>query len=633
MAVQRFRLDLSQASFPLLSDKAARTVIVPNLDQQARQQQNTRESPRDPYTRPQVLFMENFMPVREGYRSTRNSKVVNAADAFANLDNIHVLVDNTSRPALFCTGSGQQFVKLESGDWIEYPFGGGGPFGIPAPEANSPNTAATATVTTAVVEGASYVCYSRLTSGAARAYTFTGTYDPTATALTVQVVSGLYNTTFTLGTSAELTVSGTAWTLAIPSLALPYGALSLTATQTVGGNPVAATQTHVAGTDMSLLQLHPTYNTLVSATNVTNIPFDPGHIDGISSSNGYLLLWSDLSIAWAPYNTDTNGFDWTLYRNGNFTGAGYQIPEAVASAITAVVSVAGGFIMFTATNAVAATYHAGNINAPWVFREVPGAGGVPSTTAVTVDTSLGHVYAYTTAGFQRITLNGVTEVFFDVADLIQGGVYETYNSSTKTLELQQHELSRTLAYKLVCAGNRYLCVLLGQDSGVGNSTFEFILVYDLALERWGRLKTVEGARSVVFYPELGYYSGAAGIDGGTAISVMTWDGSIYRYSWKPIDGPSLAGTMILGRLQLSRGKHIQLSRIEVERTTGLGNTLAVQPSYTGVLLASTISMTTSSAGGMSYVNCLIDCTNFNLIVSGHFNLTSIQLEATTSGAI
>lgn len=625
MAVQRFRLDLSQASFPLLSGKIARSVIIPSLDPQGRQRADGADVSNSPYTKVQVTYMENVMPVREGYRSTKNVKVVNAADPYTNIDSIHLLVDNQSATVLFSPALGENWLYPVGGPWISNPFGAGGPFGLPAPEATSPNSAATATITTAVVEGYSFVCYSRLTSGLARSYTFTGTYDPAATALTVQALAGAYNVTFTLGSSPELTVSGRVWTLAIPSLALPVGSMSLISTMTIGGSPVGDVQTVAVGTDMSLLSLSPLVtNTLqlANGNSVTNLPFDPGTIDGVAASNGYLLLWSGLTIAWAPFNTDTNSFDWTLYRNGAFTGAGYQIPEAIAGNITAVASTAGGFIMFTATNAVAATYHANNINAPWVFREIPGAGGVKTYEHLTVDSSLGSVYAYTSAGMQKISLNSATGIFPDIDDFIKSGTYEVYVGDTSPL--QEIFTPLPLRVRLTCVNNRYLCLSYGEDFGP-DSNYEFILIYDLTLERWGKIKTPSVHRDCFSFES------STASDLYSDIGMVSADGSIYQCDMSLYSGAA-KGVLILGRLQLARSRNTQINSVELADITSSNTQVYIQPSYTGAVYSAPIAMY-PAAGFSAKRTSLVDCNTANIIIVGGFNLTTVLIEAAPTGVM
>jgi hypothetical protein len=135
--------------------------------------------------------------------------------------------------------------------------------------------------------------------------------------------------------------------------------------------------------DMSIMQWNSATKSLDPATSIiTNLPFPVGEIDGISSSSGYLLVWSGLTIAWAPFNG--TAFDFTIYANGNYTGAGYQIPEDVQGPITAIIGMSGGFVAFTTRNAVAGSYHSQTITAPWVFREIPDAGGVDNYEQVTV---------------------------------------------------------------------------------------------------------------------------------------------------------------------------------------------------------------------------------------------------------
>ena len=121
--------------------------------------------------------------------------------------------------------------------------------------------------------------------------------------------------------------------------------------------------------DMSIMYWEPGSQTLNPATAlVTNVPFAPGTIDGIASSSGFLILWSGISIAWAPF--DGTSFNFAPLVNNAFSGAGREIPEDIKGNITSIIGVAGGFIVFTNRNAISAHFTTNTIAAPWIFREI-----------------------------------------------------------------------------------------------------------------------------------------------------------------------------------------------------------------------------------------------------------------------
>lgn len=405
-----------------------------------------------------------------------------------------------------------------------------------------------------------------------------------------------------------------------------------------------------AGADASIYYWNGT--TLVPAgaliTNLVNA-FPVGEIDGISSSNGYLLVWSQLTIAWAPFNG--TAFNFSIYENDAFTGAGYQIPEDIQGNIRAVLSIAGGFAMFTDRNAVAANYHAQALNAPWVFREIANAGGLESYEQATVEGTLGSVYAYTTTGMQLITLNSAESIMPDVADFIALRQIERIRLDTQ--ELYQGSVNLDLYTKVTNIGNRYVVI----SYGTVKNLYSFALVYDLALKRWGKLRMVH--RDCFYYSygfetagytysalgdvpydsnEVGTYESTKGQSNAfTAaphgLAFMKSNGQVLIADWSDQYREAQdEAVVVLGRVQLSRTSNVQLNRVEVE---GLkSGQVFIQPSYDGRNLEAAEALTdVGSLADLGLYGCMVDCKNFNITVRGTFSLSTVILEATTSGKI
>lgn len=376
--------------------------------------------------------------------------------------------------------------------------------------------------------------------------------------------------------------------------------------------------------DMSLMFWDNILGTLQpGVVGFTNIPFAPGTIDGIASSNGFLLLYSGISVAWARFNG--TAFDFEPYANGSFTGSGNQIPEDIAGQITAVVGVAGGFVMFSSRNAVAATYNAQNLVSPWTFREIPGAGGVQDYERVALEGSLSALYAYTTAGFQRISLNSSESVFPAASDFISGGQVEGFNYTDNLL--YQYAISTDLQVKLTNVGNRYLCI----SYGFIPTFYEYILVYDMSLERWGKLKI-----SHVDCFNYGYAPiGTTGeiIAAQHALAILTQYGGIEKAEWTDIAGATRdSAVAVIGRVALSRSRFTQLNRVEVEKMEA--GTLHVIPSYDGATNSTPVQFVEVVA--TPYLKVFggeVDCNNFCLLLRGAFDLSTLIFEGTATGQL
>jgi len=404
--------------------------------------------------------------------------------------------------------------------------------------------------------------------------------------------------------------------------------------------------------DMSIMQWDEVTKTLIPATPLlANVPFAAGEIDGVAASNGFLLLWSGLSVAWAPFNG--TAFDFSPFNLGAFTGAGNQIPEDVKGKITALVSVPGGFIIFTTKNAVAANYYAQSISSPWVFREIPNAGGIEEYEQATVYASLGEVYAYTTAGLQRMSLNSAEVVYPEVSDFIAGRETERYDFGAHAL--LKGGTSVDLFTKVTVIATRYIVVSYGYYPNV----FSYALVYDLAMKRWGKLrvvhrdcfyytqKTEPGALTYSMMQDVSYSD--AEEDGLTyesaiapvqkistahhSLAFLTRSGEVKIAIWTDqTRTPEDQAVIILGRVQLTRSSNTQFNRAEAEGVQS-GN-MFLSPSYNGRNLEAAIPLIdVERTDGYLCQGEMVDCKNFNLIIEGAFNLTTIVVEATTAGKV
>jgi hypothetical protein len=423
-----------------------------------------------------------------------------------------------------------------------------------------------------------------------------------------------------------------------------------TATNIVPTDIVTTTYLEYFATDASILYWNPTTKALEPAgALIAALPFAAGTIDGISSSNGYLIVYSDISVAWAAFNG--TAFDFTIYANGEFTGSGSQIPEDVQGNIKACIGLPGGFVMFTAKNAIAATYHAQSIAAPWVFREIAGSGGIESYEQATVEGSLGALIAYTTTGLQKVSLNSSEEAYPDVSDFITDRYIERYSFGTQ--ELRQASTTLDMFVKITNIANRYLVVSYGTFPRV----FSFALVYDMTLQRWGKLRIVH--RDCFYYnygaitgdltysmlgdvpydsPDLTTYDSTtqqsnAIVAAQHGMAFLKADGSVSLADWSSlIRDTEDEAVAIIGRIQLTRASNAQFNRAEIEGLTS--GRVYLQPSYNGRTLEAAIQLTDiETAPNYRIVGDMIDCKNFNLVVEGTFDLSTMILEATTSGKV
>lgn len=576
MAVQRFKLPLNNAAFPFVSKEAPRAVFVPGLDVAPRAPRGFVASGASAdYDLTQIIYGENFMPVGAGVRSVGYGQII-AGTVNTDFDSIFPLRDDDDNVVLYSPGGGKNYTyNTATSTWssVTIPT-------IYSKTFHASSDPTTSRVTYAFVEGMMFVCFSRLKSNDA--------------------------------------------------------------------TPV----------DMSLLYWNPVTKAFTPAssliTELDNGPTTPqfvaGTIDGIAAAAGYLLMWSGFEIAWAPVSS-TGVFNFNSIQNSAISGADSRIPEDLKGPVRALIPLPGGFVAFTSRNAVGFSYVAKNLAEPWVVREIPDGGGLVGYEQATVEGSLGKIIAYTTAGMQSISMNSAEIIHPDLGDFIASREIEYYNSTTKVLT--QATISLDLYVKVTAVGNRYIVV----SYGTTDTNYQYALVYDIAVQRWGKLAfehvdcfyynygtqlavstyatyltTLYSALASIPYAAL-TESSIDFVSAPHGLAFLTAAGRVVLADWsnqqRTVDD---SGVIIIGRTQLSRSRFTQLNKVEVEGMKV--GTVSVVPSYDGRNLAAPEQLTTIvSDDDYREFGGLVDCKNFNIIISGAFDLSSVLLEATPTGAL
>lgn len=594
MAVQRYKIGLNNSTFPLVTTWGERAVMVPALDTSQRSPRQFQGADENiDYNLPQIIYGENFIPVARGVKSVSYAQIIppRVSPAVTDFDQIFPLRDADENTVLYSPAHGQNYTYNAT----TLLWGAQTSDSIILADgyvvaSGSTNTYLTAPVTRAYVEGITVVCYGRV------GVRVTG--SPTGVPIEEGSIFFWNPPTKTLET----------WLL-------------------TKGSPISK----IANLD---------------------IPF--GEIDGVASSNGYLLVWSGLAVYWAPFNG--TAFDFQLFANGEVTGAGNQIPEDVRGPITAVVPVSGGFILFTTKNAVAAFYNANNFASPWIFKSIANAGGVESFEQTTDDSNLSAIYAYTTGGMQKISLNSAETVFPDVTDFLGLHYLETFNPTS--LVFERGALNTEMFVKVTHCGQRFLVVSYGMYPGV----YSFALVYDIKLDRWGKLRLAHrdcfaysygqqdanltyGALLDVPYEEMltDTYDTAV-IKGGAltyprqsiAFLLRSGEVKLARMDMREKDAADTSSSFVLiGRNQLTRARLASIHEVEVEGFSATDNAVAILTTKDGLNFYS------SETGYLrdrnnEYAQYGFDMAtgkNHTLFVGGQFYLSNVIIHATNDGAM
>lgn len=376
------------------------------------------------------------------------------------------------------------------------------------------------------------------------------------------------------------------------------------------------------------------------------LTFPPGlaitDIRGIGAASNYLLLFTAFGIYWSsPLNI--------LDFNDTNAGAGTQVPSDIKGQITAILNVSGGFIVYTARNAIGAVF-TNNAATPFVFKEITNAGGVASWEQVTPEADdTGH-YIYGTNGLQLVGLNKAINIFPEIVDFLVGGQVETWNSSTKTVD---RTISSPAFYvKLSFLAGRYLCISYGS----GTTTFSYALIYDTGLKRWGKVK-IQHTDAFMF----GYTSGTGAytydtLPGDYASLVGTYSdlGLLFLAITAPKQGIAFlqsngaiyvmvpnfvhtgdSGVAIFGHIQQRHGDKITLQAVELDGVkTVPAPVVTILSSVSGYSRATAVDAVLNGAADNNYLeyNKRVTGTNFDVVIEGTFVLSAALARVSRNGS-
>lgn len=381
----------------------------------------------------------------------------------------------------------------------------------------------------------------------------------------------------------------------------------------------------------------------------TLIGITDADVRGISSSNNYLIAYGELTVYWSSL-VDPLDFVPSLT-----TGAGFAIPQDLKAKITAVISTSGGYNIYTAKNAVAASYTQ-NARAPFAFKEIANAGGILSYEQVTSDQNSGPQYAWTTGGLQKITAQGAESVSAEISDFLAGRMWESFDPTTKLLT--QHLTGASeFQVKVTYISSRYLVLSYSVDN---SGLYQYALVLDTALKRWGKLKIdhvdcmyypypnvfgdlTYADLSNTSYSEIGdtlYSELSVGLTSDPpskkAVGFLKADGEIVLLE---MDYNKIAhdGVAIFGKFQLVRARMMTMQTLDLEGTyvTDLGTpdlTVTAMASLDGQLLDTIqpMELLVNNVSNQRYAKRVTGI-NMSIAVEGTFALSAYVLEVTAEG--
>lgn len=358
-------------------------------------------------------------------------------------------------------------------------------------------------------------------------------------------------------------------------------------------------------------------------------------LNGITSSNGFLIAWDDFTI----YRSSVlNVLDFTPDIT---TGAGTSSPQDIKGRIVICLPLTSGFIIYTTANAVSATFTQ-NIRFPFQLVEINGSAGIAPPFHLAWQYNNSYHYIWTRGGLQKVDKTNAVPAFGDLTDFLSQKIFEDYNDITDTFQLTN--LTTNLNVRLNIIERRYLVV------SYGISTFTHALVYDLVFKRWGKLKIPHVAAFEFNIPSV------FGDLSWTGLQELSWT-DLGETSWSDLGSQVLpaehaketlaflqadgtvktvvfdltqinnAGVCVLGKYQFVRERLLNLNEIEVESIKELSNfTLKVLSSMDGTTFLPAITPTlVINSGKYRKYQCSQWGKNHSLVGKGTFHLASIEL--------
>jgi hypothetical protein len=279
--------------------------------------------------------------------------------------------------------------------------------------------------------------------------------------------------------------------------------------------------------------------------------------------------------------------------------------------MVAVRTTSSGFILYCEKNAIAAVY-TGNARYPWKFREIPNAHGYKSKTDISVSYGSDVTYAIDYQKTLRaITPEGAQAIGPEVSTWLRSAtLLETWDYEQRKVlsqSISSSRLSTWIRYVL----NRYILLSYKSEGAPSTAEYSQALVYDTLLQRYGRLKI---AHTYIFELDgllyfLSKYGQCSRLDFGAASTLETH--------------PS---TLILGKFQYVRSRHLDLHNVRLEHGAGSDCTVGVISSLDGSTSGTYAPLI--KAGGNSNISeydCRLTGRNHQVVIQGKFDLNTLAL--------
>ncbi len=332
---------------------------------------------------------------------------------------------------------------------------------------------------------------------------------------------------------------------------------------------------------------------------------------GLIGSSGYLLAYTKSAIVWS------STIDPTDFTPSAVTGAGGGNLAERGGPITFGTRNSLGVLIYAETNIIAGTY-TGNRAFPFKFREVTDSKGGEDLDLVAYDANSKQQFVYTRAGLQAVSSQTAETLLPFVTDFLQGRRFEDYNEATKLYEITTLSLPDAIIKKIRYVSSRYLVISYGLTS------FTHALIFDTGLQKLGKVKidhtdVIDIVRS----------QGVPAPEENIGFLQSTGRVQILDFSDISVEDK---GVVILGKLQVSRTRFMDLLGVEVENVL-VGDELEVdsQVSLDGKTFTVVEATLKDSATNIREYDFRSEAMSHSLVFTGKFNLVTVQITYRVGG--
>lgn len=332
---------------------------------------------------------------------------------------------------------------------------------------------------------------------------------------------------------------------------------------------------------------------------------------GLVGSYGYLVAYTDTSISWSSTILPND------FEPSGISGAGGGEVSDIGGKILFAVPTNDGFLLYAESNIVASIY-TNNAIYPFKFSTVPNSNGGISLDYVAYETNVGTQVAFTKGGLQTVTSQGAKTEYPEITDFLSGRRMETVEDSTLQLIIYDLPNDERMKKKVKTVAGRYVVISYGLPTG----NFTHAIVIDVALSKLGKLKfehtdvfefisdqTEAAKETLCFVSPNGKIS--------IVNTALTAAG---------------VGLLLLGRLQYSSSRVMQLQEVELEDVQ-VGASLALYncPSLEGKVWEAKSVSPSFIGDGIRRFNLRDTAINHNLLIKGTFNLVSVLVKYVIGG--